>query len=221
MAYKRKRGTYKKRPYKKRRVVRKRTTRAGTVMVKRTFYQGNWTMDTVSTAGFWRYIGPDVTAFNNFSEFASVFDEYKVHAIKWTFRPAYDNVQNISSVTTNQTLSQTQAYAHVCVDPASTVPPSGFYNSTTLNTFLENDKVKTYTLNRPFSVYYRPKCLGSQFNSGSASVMESSKWTRTNETGVSFRGFHMFLQQNGLTTGNVNVKLDQFLTFYISFRNLK
>lgn len=187
--------------------------------VKRTFYGGNWTFSTATTNGFWRYFTYDMTTFQNFAEMASVFDEYKVNAMKVTFRPAYDNTTNVQTAAT--TLGQVQAYAHVVVDPASTLVPSGVYSSANLNTFLENDSLRTKTLNRPFSVYYKPKVTDQVFNTGTAAVMRKPAWTRTTETGQQFRGFHMFLQQNNMSTVNANINLDVFITFYVQFRNLR
>lgn len=224
MVFRRRRSNIKRRIIRKRRAYRKKRMmrkRSGVVHIKRTSYAGNWTFDTVSTAGFWRYIGPDITAFNNFSEFANVFDEYKVNGIKWTFRPAYDSVQNISATTANQQLGQLQSYAHIVVDPGSTIQPTGSYGSLSLNTFLENDKVRTVTLNRPFSVYYRPKVLDNVFNTGTAAEVRRAGFIRTTETAAAFRGFHMYLQQNGMTVGNANIKLDLYVTFYVTFKNVK
>lgn len=208
------RRAYKRRRAMTRRIPRApRAPRAPGVMLKRTNYVGNWTFGTATTNDFWRYLAYDMTSFNAFAEFAAVFDEYKVNAIKVTFRPAYDS-----------TLPDTvgiQAYAHTIIDPGSTLLPSGTYNSTALNIFLQNDGVKSKTLNKPFSVYYKPKVLDQVFSTGTAGALRSSPWVRTTETGPVYRGFHMFLQQNNFGTANTQVKLDMFVTYYISFRNIR
>lgn len=207
-----------RRAYKRRRVMTRRVPRAprmqpGAIMIKRSNYVGNWTFGTATTNDFWRYFAYDMTAFNAFAEFAAVFDEYKVNGMKVTFRPAYDtSIVDAVGV---------QAYGHVFVDPGSTLLPSGTYTSTTLNTFLQNDRVRTKTLNKPFSVYVRPKLLDQVLNTGTGAALRSVPWIRTTETGASFRGFHMFLQQNNFNTSNTQVKLDVFVTWYISFRNLR
>lgn len=202
-----------KRKYMRKSRVPRAPRRVGSIMVKRSNYVGNWTFGTATTNDFWRYFAYDMTAFNQFSEFAAVFDEYKLNSMKVTFRPAYDSVLN--------DLAVAQAYAHYFVDPASTVIPTGTYTSTALNTFLQNDKVRTRTLNRPFSIYWRPKLLDQVLNTGTGAAMRSSPWIRTTETGASYRGFHMFLQQNNFVTTNTAIKLDVFVTMYVSFRNLK
>lgn len=215
--YRRKRRTYKKRMMGRvRRIVR--SPRVTQIQCKRTLHGGTWTFGTATVNDFWRYFTYTITSFNGFSEMSSVFDEYKVNAIKVTFRPSYDSIQNVTAA---GTLIQPQAYAHVIVDPASTIIPTGTYTLPNLNTFLENEGVRTYTLNRPFSVYYRPKTTSQIAGSGTGSVMRGSPWVRTSDTGAQYRGFHMFLQQNNFSTGNTNISLDVFITFYCSFRNLK
>lgn len=190
-----------------------------TINVRRTVFGGNWTLSTAATNGFWRYQVFDMSNFNNFAEFASIFDEYRVNAIKVTYRPSYDS---ITLPTTGSTaITQPQAYAHVCVDPSSTLIPSGAYGTSALQSLFENDGVKTFTLNRPFSIYYKPKVAEAVFNTGTASVMRSSPWVRTSETATVYRGYHMFLQANNFATTNANVSLDYYITMYVSFRNVR
>lgn len=223
-------------PVKRRRVTRKtrrrtrrkmvapvRMSRVPILRVKRTFYQGAWVFGTASTGEFWRYNTYTFGALPSVSEFTNMFDEYKLSAIKVTFRPRYDSV-SINSVvdgTSQPNITQPQAYAHVIVDPASTTLPSGIYNNGTLNTFLENGGIKTYTLNRPFSVYFRPKVRTSANGGSSASVVQSSPWLRTSDTGVVHNGFHMFLQQNDFSIGANYIRLDTFVTYYFQVKSMR
>lgn len=188
------------------------------INVKRTTFGGTWQFNSAATNDFWRYLDYDMTAFNNFAEFASVFDEYKVNAMKLTFRPAYDSVIN---PTTAGVIAQPQAYAHYVVDPGATTIPSGTYTTANVNTFLEQGGVRTRTLNKPFSIYFKPKVLGQVLGSGTAATIEPVRWMRTSDTGPRYRGVHMFLQQNAMSTGNANVRLDVFITWYVTFRNVR
>ena len=104
---------------------------------------------------------------------------------------------------------QPQAYAHVVKDNASTVVPASTYTQGNLNTFLENQGVKTHTLNKPFSVSVPLKVSDSLLGGGTSTRFVGAPWIRTNETGVTHRGFHIF------------IKLDTFYTFYIKVRNIK
>lgn len=186
--------------------------------IKRTFYNGSWTFGTATTNDFWRYYAFTTAQINNFGEMAAVFDEYRINGIKVTFRPRYDSVDNLQ---TSGTLTQPQAYAHYLVDPASTLLPSGVYGSSSLNTFLENQGVRTRTLNRPFSIFFKPKVQDQVLGGSTASRTLKPTWLKTTETGVDHRGFHIYLQQNAFSTGNTNIVLDIYFTFYMSLKNLK
>lgn len=205
----------------KRRVVRRRTTRATRVtrvgrrivpkiIMQRTSNIGAWTFSTATTSGFWRYNTYNVGQhFSNFSEIAALFDEYKVNGIKVTFRPRYDSISPATVA---------QAYAHVIVDQDTTTTPSGTYTQATNNFFLEAGRVKTYTLNKPFSVYFKPK---TGFPTSTGTVTQWPKYNKTTDTNCVYQGFHMFIQQNNFSTNNTDIILDQFVTLYISARNIK
>lgn len=208
---------YRKRARIPRRIPRPRRA-PGTLLANRTQYAGTWTFGTAAVSDFWRFITYDMNAMTNFGEFATVFDEYKLNRIKITFRPQYDSVSNPTAA---GALAQPQAYAHYLVDPGSIVIPAGVYGSTSLNTFLENQGVKTRTLNRPFSIYWKPQVTDQVSGTGTSSVMRRTPWVRTSDLGTSYRGVHMYLQQNSLSTGNTNIKLDMFVTFYLTFRNVR
>lgn len=205
----------KRRGYAKRKPISKR---AGHLSLKRTSFSSTWVFGTASTNDFWRYYVFTAADINNFAEFAAVFDEYRVNAIKVTFRPAYDSVNAPNAA---GAIAQPQSYAHVLVDQQSTVAPTGLYTSANLNTYLEQARIRTLTLNKPVSVYFKPKVSDQIFGGGTASRLISSPWVKTTETGVQYRGFHMFLQQNSFSTGNSNIRLDTFYTFYLQFRNVK
>lgn len=218
-----------KKTYKRRRTVRARRMNISrpkssymtrnaraTLSVNRTKYDGAWTFSTATTAGFWRYqsftAGTHIQAF---SELASVFDEYKIYAIKQTWRPRYDNVQ---APTAAGTVAQPQAYAHIALDPDSITAPTGVYSTTNLNSFLENGKVRTKTLNKPFSVYFKPRC---DTNVLGGLKRENAGWFKTSDTTIPHYGYHMFIQQNNMDSTNTNIVLDGFVTVYAKFRNLK
>lgn len=190
----------------------------GRLVIKRTAYGGNWTMGTATTSDFWRFETFNTSKINNFAEIAALFDEYKINAIKVTYRPKYDSV--IATTGAGTTLVP-QAYAHVLVDPGSTLAPTGLYTTANLNTFLENQGVRTKTLNKPFSIYFRPKMSDQVLGGGTASRVIPSKFVKTSETAVDFRGYHIFLQQNNMGNTNTQVSLDVFYTFYMTLKNPK
>lgn len=193
-------------------------SRTGSIVrMKKTCYTGAWSFSTASTAGFWRYNTYTATnSIQNFAEIAALFDEYKINAIKVTYRPRYDDV-TISDANSGQP----QAYAHVIVDPSSTALPSGVYGATTLNTLLENDNVKTFTLNKPFSVYFKPKVQDQLFGGGTSSRVLTPTFMKTSENSIDHRGFHMYIQQNNFSNTSTGIILDTFVTVYMQCRNLK
>lgn len=213
---------YARRRVKRRRVNRRRygrgmSRRTGISVVKvcRTAYGGAWTFGTATTNDFWRYNTVTMNQMNNFAELANLFDEYKLCAVKQTWRPRYDSVNAPGAA---GTVAQPQAYAHIIMDPESTLTPTGTYNNTALNSFLEQGKVRSRTLNRPFSVYWKPKC-SLQAAVGTRRVY--SPWLPTSTTTLSFGGYHMFLQQNNFDNTNTNIVLDSYVTFYLMFRGQK
>lgn len=196
-----------------------RTFRAANVLsTSRTFYAGNWAFGTASVNDFWRYGAYTLGSLPSVNEYVALFDEYKINAIRVTFRPRYDTVSPQDLVIASP---QPQAYAHYFVDPGSTVIPAGTYTSANLNTFLESSGVKTVTLNKPFSIYWKPKVNAQLLGGGTGSEVVKANWVKTSETAVSYRGYHMFLQQNNFTTTGGAVQLDIFVTYYMSFKNMK
>lgn len=197
----------------------RRRPRPVSLTMKRTFYDGTWEFNNTVLSGFWRYQTFTTAQINNFAELANVFDMYKIHGIRQTWRPRYDSVNNAGAA-----LTAPQAYAHVVVDQDSTVVPSGAFGVPTLNAFMEQgDRVKTHTLNKPFSVYFKPK-IASDIG-GDTFTTRSATWLRTSNTTALHRGYHMMLQPNAMTTAltpvNANIYLDSFVTVYFTVKGLK
>jgi len=189
-----------------------------TLSCKKMCYQGSWAFSTASTNGFWRYL--TWTANNgtqNFPEIQALFDEYKINAIKVTFRPRYDTV-NVTDVVTS---SAPHAYAHYVIDPASTTSPNGVYGAANLNAFLEQQGVRTRTLNRPFSIYFKPKMADGLSGGTTAARAIRPTFVKTTNAGVEFTGVHMYIQQNNMSNTNPSIILDQFVTLYMQVKNLK
>lgn len=214
-----------RRPYKKRRIMRRKPAvprgirqRPGVLAVTRKFYTGPLQFSTASTAGFWNYVTVTAGTLPSFSEFSNVFDEYRILGVKVEYRPSYDTTIIPTGAGTN---SQPEAYLHVLVDPASTLIPSGTYTSTNLNTFLENQGVRTYKANRYIKFFFRPKVADSLEGGSTSTRQFKMPWTKTTNTGVVLRGYHTFIQVNNFNTTNTNISLDTFLTYYMMFRNTR
>lgn len=188
--------------------------------LKRTFYSGSWDFNATVTNGWWRYHTFTTADINNFAELAAFFDMYKINGIRQTWRPAIDNVAN----TLTGTVTNPQAYAHTVIDPDSTVLPSGVYSQAAVNAFMEQgDRVKTHTLNRPFSVYFKPKIVNDI--GGDAFTTVPSRFLRSTNLNAAHRGYHMLLQFNSMVNPTTpiggNLRLDSFITVYFTLRGQK
>lgn len=140
-----------------------------------------------------------------------MFDEYKIAAVKVTFRPAFDSVVNGGT-------NGPQAYAHCLVDAATTVSPSGTYTSANMNTFMENVGVRTFTCNKPFSLYMKPKVSEGLLGGSTSDKMLVAPYIKFTATGVDHRGFHMFIQENGFVATNP-LSLDIYVMYYMTWCN--
>lgn len=223
MVFKRRASMQKtRRPYKRRRMMRsKRVPRSyirnSMVMVKRTFWFENWSPNTTNTNGFWRNYALGLSNLPSVNEFTAVFDQYKINAIKYTFRPRYDSFAG--NDTTDTTLpgvtNQAGTHLHVIVDPHSTITPSGTYNSTNLNAFLENGSVRSYNGNRAVNVFVRPSV-----NLNGVERRVRAPWIQSGQNAIQHYGIHVFAQDINLT-GVFGQSWDVFVTYYMQFRNLK
>lgn len=195
-------------------------SRTAQINYKRTFWLENWTLSTASTNGFWRYYNFTAASIPNFTEISTLFDRYKVNALKYTFRPRYDGFDgaNSTDVTPPGITNQQGNMVHIVKDPFSNTTPAGTYTSSTLNTFMEQGNVKTYMGNRPFSVYFKPTI--TQTIGGSAIERCRAKWLLTQSSTVNHYGFHAFQQDVNLT-GTSGQSYDVFVTVYMQASNPK
>lgn len=213
------RGRVVKRRARRMRVPRPMALRPKNVLrITRKFYLTQWVWTTTTTSDFWKYQTFTAALIPNFAEYASVFDEYRIGALKWTFMPRYTDVEAASAGTTGTPT----AYAHMLIDAESTLVPSGVYGSGTLNNLMENTKVRTRVANKPFSVYYKPKILQQGFGGGTAGIVRNAPFIRTSDTSVDHRGHHIYVQQNNFSaSANANIIFDVFVTVYMTLRNTR
>lgn len=223
---------YRKRTFKRKRIMRKRRrfnipraprySAANVVRAVRTFYLENWSPSTGSISGFWRYYQPQISSLPSFSEFSALFDLYKLSAIKMVLRPRYDNFagNDTTDVTLPGTTAQGGTSVHVLVDPDNTTSvPTGTYTSGNLNSFLELGRVRSYTGNKPITIYWKPK-VGDAMGQGEARVRPKWMGTGTTPSALVHHGVHIFLQDTNFT-GTFNQSFDVFLTYYMQFKSLK
>jgi len=214
MAYKRKRST----PATTGRRVRRRTARpmrnlrmvgSPTFTVKQKTYLNVWQFSSAATNDFWRYYTTTANAMTNFAQHAVVFDEYKITNVTYEFRPQWDNFSPDNSLWSSGSV-------HTIVDPNSSFVPTGAYGAATLNTFLEQGRVKSRRMGTTVSLAFKPVVAKQIFGGGLSGVLSRAPWIKTSENLVDHRGVHIYLQQNDSTL--LPVKYDVFVTHTIMFR---
>lgn len=190
---------------------------APTVSIARTQITGAWSVGTATVGDFWRTYSPTVAgSFNNFSEFAAVFDQYKVNAIKIKFYPRYNSIDANPTTLTNTTVKMVTV-----VDPYSTLVPAGVYSATTANVLMEQSGARVRDGLKPVTVYWRPKIAIPTNVGGGVTYVDSSKmWLNTTSTAVPFLGFQALVATNNFSTP-IGLVYDVFVTYYATFRNLK
>lgn len=162
--------------------------------------------------------------FNNFGEFQNVYDEFRVNACKFHFRPRYTEVDAQDALPTGgppAIATGVNVDAMIVIDPATTTAPSGLQSISNKNSFLQQGNVKIKNAMKPFNVYFKPRVEGQLFGTGTAAYVRRCPWVKTTESGIDFRGFHVYLSPNNLTNVLSGMVWDVYLTVYCQFRNLK
>lgn len=214
------RRTLKKRSYNISRPMR-RAHGGSSMTVSKTFYLQNWSPNTSTTAGYWRYFSSDINQLPEVSMYSSVFDTYRINSIKYTLRPRYDGFggENTTDTTLPGVTNQGQDWVHVIIDPKSYTTPSGTYSSTTLNSFLQSGKVRTYRGTRPISWTVKYPCLRDDQNG-----VTNAKAIRAGFLDCSFApqhyGTHVFIQDVNMT-GTFGNSYDLFVTMNVTFKGQK
>lgn len=211
------------------RLRKKRTTsvpttvapKMSTMRVKRTCWTQNYAPSTATTAGFWSYVATNLGNVTNVAEYTALFDSYRINGIKYTLRPRFDNFSgnNTQDATQPGVTNQGGCLVHVIKDGDSTLVPSGTYTSATLNSFLENGSVKTYSGNKAINIYFKPK-VDRTFAGVSTAGRTSSPWLSTSQAAIAHNGVHLFFQDVNLT-GNFGQSWDLFITYYMEFKGQK
>lgn len=223
MAYRRRSTNRRKLTYKRKRYARKArparsisTVNRG-VSFKRTWFSTIWDFNTAAVTGFWQSFRPRFTDIPNSSEYISLFDQFKVTGVKVTFHPRWLNVNMPANITTS-TLGNSQFYMTYCKSSNDfDWTPTGTYTSANYNAFLEEggSSARTVALNRPVSVFFRPKILE---DAGTLGVkMTSPPWMSLNHgANTQFHGIHAFLHDynfSGSDTSGFGLDIQYTLYF--------
>lgn len=196
-----------------------RGVRMQTLTTSRKFWSQVWLPSATSTNDFWRYYQFQPNQLPNWSDYNSLFDQYKVNALKFSFVPRWDGYDGSNTQDPTQP-GVTNAFGtrcHVVVDPYSTVVPTGTYSSITCNSMMEQGNVKSYIGTKTIDVYFKPTINMSTEAGNNYRVR--APWLNVTSQNV-HNGFHIFLHDSNFI-GNFNQAYDVFITAYMSFRNIR
>lgn len=228
MALKRRYSRKSRRPTKTRRrfnisrPVRYTRPHGGSMMrVTKTWYAGNWSPNTTTVAGFWQYFTASLAQMPEVSMFSSVFESYRINWIKWTLRPRYTGFDgaNTTDTTLPGVTNQGSCDLHVIIDPKSITTPSGTYSSTTLNSFLQSGRVRSYSGTKPINILVKYPCVLDDVNGVTQSKAVRSSYYDCSTT-LAHRGAHLFISDVNLT-GTFGQSFDIFTTMNVTFKGQK
>lgn len=174
---------------------------------------------TVSlTSGFQTFSATptNVVTLNNLSEYAALFDQYRLNAYKIELVPRYQsyNADQNSATTTVRNVPM----VYICKDSGNTSVYTGVWQQVFLNGLLENGG-KCFRADRKITIFQKPR-VSEQYGAG-ANRYVKPQWTDlTTSAGNSMahRGFHMFVYSNTFDNTSLPV-FDVFVTYYLQFRN--
>lgn len=198
------------RTMKRRRIVRRRRMVRPMVasFIRRTWAE-NWAFSTVSTSGFYKTYLPTLSALTNVAEYTSLYDLYKINAVKITFTPRWDGFDAGSAATVGVNCPILSWY----VDPYAYVGPTGTYSSATYNSFLEaaNGRVRSRQMNKSVSVYWKPKVLDSGV---ATNQFKRCPWLSTANNTQQMRQLFVFLHDANFANAIPGFSMDVEYTLY-------
>lgn len=213
--------TYKKRwggptvnkKYKRRRVIPK-TIKENIVSFKRQFLLG--TASVTVTSGWTAFpYSFRLDTMPNYSEIQSVFDSYRINAVKLTFMPYWDGNDYATQSATNFTVLPR---VYTLIDGNGI--PAGTIN--TEDKFLEYSNSKIITKpQEPFTIYFKPD-IEVQAGGAAASGMSAGgpQWIDTSRVDVSHNGCALgMILPTGLTGGQTWA-YQIVCTYYLSAKSV-
>lgn len=201
------------------------------LQVARTFYAGSFTPSTTTTANFVSFITPSLNSagticgvtmngLTNVAEYTSLFDQFKLNAIRLQFRTRITdlNYQQSTPAGTFTDVPQMSVIREFR-DPPLLNP--GTYGVASFNNFCESGKVKTYRNDdRVVSLYFRPK-ISEQYGSGAVRYI-SPRWTDldTNGQAMTHRGVWVYFNNRNFGSAGFAV-YDVHATYYLQFKGMR
>ncbi|MBV6343385.1 hypothetical protein [Candidatus Magnetobacterium casense] len=192
----------------------------GVTKIQRTFNSSYWQPSAASTVDFWKQFQFTLDQMPSYTELTPLFDQYKINAIKVRFVPRFDSFagNDTTDITPPNITNLAGTQLHIIKDQRTTMAPAGTYTRANLNTFLENGKVRSYTGNRPITVYFKPAVTQTVGNAQSSFTW--SPWLQTSQPAIVHYGFHAFASDINMS-GNFGNSWDVFTTYYLMVKGLR
>lgn len=187
----------------------------------RTFYSTNWAFNTASTAGFYRSFAPTFGENPNFAKYQALFDTFKVTGVKVTFLPKYgDTNVNANSTGAAPTSYNNQYYMTIGMDREYQEIPTGTYGQLAFDTLCQrSSSVKTYKLDKPFSIFYKPNILNQATLSD---VVVPCPWMSMRLGTQPLLGFLAFFHDANFAALNQNTtSVDIMYTYYFQCKGTR
>lgn len=195
--------------------------------LKRKFqwYVGSWTFATTTTSDFWKYLtltpnaslstlpSPGIPGWTNY---ATLFEQYKINAIKITFRPSYNVVNQQGSASAPP--SAVMPYMTTVVDPEANTGPAGTYTSANLVGLQADGRSRTRALVKPVSIYIRNPMIYQDAGGIAGALRKAAPWVNTGYN-PEHRGAHAFFHFQGFDTAPAS-SVDVYYTVYAEFRGM-
>lgn len=213
------------RPRKIRRISRKRTSvpralRQNHTYITRMVHYNDF---AIPLNGTWTYTSMTfkLSDLVNYTEFTSLFNEYKIAAVKVTFLPRWTNNDVANSVLTGTGAAfGSNPLIWTMADRDGTTTISSQSN------VMQNSRARMVRHPfRPFSVYVRPKVqvevandpLGVTY----ASAMPRMGWLDTQNANIQHSGVQIagYIPYSASAASGINVTFDVFAKFYMQFKD--
>lgn len=146
----------------------------------------------------------------NPTEFTSLFDRYKVVGVKLQFLPGMNSADAYSLGAAAAPIP----YLHYAQDWDDWSPPA------TESTILQKGTVKTRRLDRPFSIYIKPKVSQMVYHQGVTSAYASaSPWIDSGNSDVEYYGLKLWFRNWMTDPGQQNNNLTIIPTYFLQMRD--
>lgn len=180
---------------------------------RRRFYYAGFTWSTASVTGFWNVLQMSFNQIPNSTDYADLFQEYKINRIKVTFVPCYTG-----SDQTGVAAGASVPMLHYKVETPQFLTPAGAYNNSTLNAYMDTGPTSKL-FDKPISVYFEPTIPTDVNNT----VVETQgpSWIRTTVGGTAIlhNGLSFFINFNSFSSPSATFTTDVYYEFYFQTRN--